>query len=100
MKKEDYKKYCIEEFNKILPRLNALVAYKSLTNQQSEYELNGIKFLMRLNNNIIEIALASEKHIFPTLAYIRVNASKAKLLHYRVGYNFSRLLYSALDKSI
>ncbi len=90
MKIKDQKKYSTEEFIELLPSLNQLINQFKLTDKIKEYDVNGTKFLIRLNKDIIEMSLAVDRPIFPTLAFRPINNEKADLLYYRIGIEFIR----------
>ncbi len=102
-KRDDYRRYCTEKFNTLLPYLNKLIQQVELTDKQKEYDMRGAKFLIRLHQdtfskeNIIEMSLANESPIFPTLAYTLISNTKAKLLYYRLGDEFGSALHRAID---
>jgi hypothetical protein len=52
---------------------------------------------MRLNIDVIEMSLASERPIFPTLAFRPINDKKADLLYYRVSSDFRSKLHQAIE---
>ena len=51
---------------------------------------------MRLNGDIIEMSLADEAPIFPTLAYRELSPAKTDLLYYRIGQDFRSKLIEAI----
>ena len=73
------------------------------TDKQKEYDVRGAKFLIRqrrdafAQQDIIEMSLADESPIFPTLAYTPINNTEAKLLNYRLRSDFASKLYRAVD---
>ena len=99
MQAEDRKKYEYECFTKLLPYINTLLEKVVLSEELKEYSFNKIPFLMRLNKfeDAIEISMARERPIFPTLAFSKQSEGVFKLLHYRVSYNDFR---SELNKAI
>ena len=50
---------------------------------------------MRLNGDIIEMSLADEAPIFPTLAFREFSSEKTDLLYYRIGQDFRSKLIEA-----
>ena len=102
-KKDDYRRYYTEEFNTLLPYLNKLIKQVELTDKQKKYDIRGAKFLIRLRRDIfdkediIEMSLALERPIFPTLAYVSISETEAKLLYYRIGNEFGSALHRAID---
>lgn len=56
---------------------------------------------MRLNDDIIEISLANETPIFPTLALSEFSSAKTDLVYYRIGQDLrSKLLESNKMKKL
>jgi hypothetical protein len=51
---------------------------------------------MRLNGDIIEMSLANEAPIFPTLAFRNLSSAKTDLLYYRIGQDFRSSLLEAI----
>jgi hypothetical protein len=96
MRFSDRQKRDIEEFKKILPLINRLILKVQLTNKPVKYQFNNVDFLIRLNDDIIEISLAEEAPIFPTLAFREFSNTRIDLLYYRIGDNFR----SALNNTI
>jgi hypothetical protein len=96
MKTQDRRRYCLEQFKKMLPLLNGLINRVRLTDKAEKYNVNGAEFLIRLNKDIIEMSLAAEKPIFPTLAFRPINDVKADLLYYRIGDDFKSKLNEAI----
>ena len=86
-----------------MPYLNEVIKQVDLTDKQKEYEVRGAKFLIRLRRdtfakeNIIEMSLANESPIFPTLAYTPICETEAKLLYYRLRDDFISALHKAID---
>ena len=97
MKTEDFKRKSNEDFKEILPLINKLIHRVILANKAEKYNINGAEFLMRLNVDIIEMSLASERTIFPTLAFRPINDKKADLLYYRISSDFRSKLYQAIS---
>ena len=97
MKTEDFKRKSNEDFKEILPLINKLIHRVILANKAEKYNINGVEFLMRLNVDVIEMSLASERPIFPTLAFRLINDKKADLLYYRISSDFRSKLYQALE---
>ena len=97
MKTEDFRRKSNEDFKEILPLINKLIHRVILANKAEKYNINGAEFLMRLNVDIIEMSLATESPIFPTLAFRPINDKKADLLYYRISSDFRSKLYQALE---
>ena len=97
MKTEDFRRRANEDFKEILPLINKLIQQVKLANKAQKFNINGAEFLMRLNTDIIEISLASERPIFPTLAFRPINDKKADLLYYRIGNEFRSKLHQAIE---
>ena len=51
---------------------------------------------MRLNGDIVEMSLADEAPIFPTLAFRELSPAKTDLLYYRIGQDFRSKLMEAI----
>ena len=96
MKTEEQRKYCKEQFKKILPSLNQLIHSVRLTDKVEKHIVNGAEFLIRLNKDVIEMSLANEKHIFPTLAYRHMGDAVDDLLYYRITDDFTTQLHKAV----
>ncbi len=88
MKFKDRQKRDIEDFKSLLPYLHQLIHKVHLTNKPKVYHFNEAEFIMRLNGDIIEMSLADEVSIFPTLAFRELSSAKTDLLYYRIGQNF------------
>jgi hypothetical protein len=100
MKLEDQKKYDFDNFTKIFPYIKLLLDRVELSYEIKEYQFNKIKFLLRVNkeSKAIEMSLASEKVIFPTVVFTELNAGEPELLYFRVNYNeFFNALHEAID---
>jgi hypothetical protein len=97
MKPEDFRRKANEDFIEILPLINKLIQGLHLANKAEKFSINGAEFLMRLNIDVIEMSLASERPIFPTLAFRPINDKKADLLYYRIGSDFRSNLYQAIQ---
>ena len=97
MKTEDLRRKANEDFKEILPLINKLIQRLHLANKAEKFSINGAEFLMRLNVDIIEMSLATESPIFPTLAFRPINDKKADLLYYRISSDFRSKLYQALE---
>jgi len=97
MKTEDFRRKANEDFKQILPLINKLIQRLHLANKAEKFSINGAEFLMRLNEDVIEMSLASERPIFPTLAFRPINDKKADLLYYRIGNDFRSKLYQAIE---
>ncbi len=96
MKTQDHRKNCLEQFKKMLPSLNQLIEQVRLTDKPEKYIINSAEFLIRLNKDVIEMSLAIEKPIFPTLAFRLIGENKADLLYFRIGDKFKRELLKTL----
>ena len=97
MKTEDFRRKANLDFKEILPLVNKLIHRVILANKAEKYNINGAEFLMRLNVDVIEMSLASERPIFPTLAFRPINDKKADLLYYRISSDFRSKLYQAIQ---
>ena len=97
MKFADKQRRNIENFKELLPLIRKLLVKVHLSNKPQIYHFNNVDFLMRLNGDIIEVALADEAPIFPTLAYRELSYLKAELLYYRVGSDFKSKLNAAIS---
>jgi hypothetical protein len=51
---------------------------------------------MRLNGDIVEMSLADEAPVFPTLAFRELSSAKTDLLYYRIGEKFRTKLLDAI----
>ena len=91
----DRQKRDIEDFKKLLPYLNQLIHKVCLTNKPKIYHFKKSDFIMRLNGDIIEMSLAGEAPIFPTLAFRELSPAKTDLLYYRIGNDFKSKLIEA-----
>jgi hypothetical protein len=96
MKREDFRKRATEDFKRMLPQLNQLLHQVQLTDKMKEYDIHGYKFLLRLNQDIIEMSLSDEKPIFPTLAFRPIDDIKADLLYFRIRDEFRIALNNAI----
>ena len=96
MKFTDRHKRDIEEFKKLLPFLHQLIHKVQLTNKPKIYHFKKTDFIMRLNGDIIEMSLANEAPIFPTLAFRELSSAKSDLLYYRIGQDFRYSLLEAI----
>jgi hypothetical protein len=96
MKTKERRKYYNEQFKKILPSLNQLIHSVRLTDKVEKHIINGAEFLIRLNKDVIEMSLANEKHIFPTLAYRHISDTVDALLYYRITDDFTTELCKAV----
>jgi hypothetical protein len=92
----DKQKRNIEDFMKLLPYLQKLIHKVHLTNKPKIYHFNKTDFIMRLNGDIIEMSLADEAPIFPTLAFRELSPAKTDLLYYRIGNDFRSKLMEAI----
>jgi len=91
----DKQKRNIEDFKKLLPYLQKLIHKVHLTNKPKIYHFNKSDFIMRLNGDIVEMSLADEAPIFPTLAFRELSPAKTDLLYYRIGQDFRSKLMEA-----
>ena len=96
MKFSDRHKRDIEEFKRLLPYLHQLIHKVQLTNKPKIYHFKKSDFIMRLNGDIIEMSLANEAPIFPTLAFRELSSAKSDLLYYRIGQDFRASLLEAI----
>ena len=96
MKFTDRHKRDIEEFKRLLPYLHQLIHKVQLTNKPKIYHFKKSDFIMRLNGDIIEMSLANEAPIFPTLAFRELSSAKSDLLYYRIGQDFRASLLEAI----
>ena len=92
----DKQKRNIEDFKKLLPYLQKLIHKVHLTNKPKIYHFNKSDFIMRLNGDIVEMSLANEAPIFPTLAFRELSPVKTDLLYYRIGNDFRSKLMEAI----
>jgi hypothetical protein len=92
----DKQKRDIEDFKRLLPFLQRLIHKVHLTNKPKIYHFNKTDFIMRLNGDIIEMSLANEAPIFPTLAFRELSSEKTDLLYYRIGQDFRSKLMEAI----
>ncbi len=95
MKFSDIQKKNIQDFKKLLPYLHQLIHKVHLTNKPTIYHFKKSDFIMRLNGDIIEMSLADEAPIFPTLAFRELSSEKTDLLYYRIGEDFRSKLIEA-----
>ena len=96
MKFTDRQKRDIEDFKRLLPYLHQLIHKVHLTNKPKIYHFNKSDFIMRLNGDIVEMSLANEAPIFPTLAFRELSLAKTDLLYYRIGNDFKSKLIEAI----
>ena len=92
----DKQKKNIEDFMKLLPYLQKLIHKVHLTNKPKIYHFNKTDFIMRLNGDIIEMSLADEAPIFPSLAFRKLSPAKTELLYYRIAQDFRSKLMEAI----
>jgi hypothetical protein len=92
----DKQKRNIEDFKKLLPYLQKLIHKVHLTNKPKIYHFNKSDFIMRLNGDIVEMSLANEAPIFPTLAFRELSPAKTDLLYYRISNDFRSKLMEAI----
>jgi hypothetical protein len=78
----------IKVFKKLLPNPEHLIQKVHFRNQLILYHLSTFDFIIRLNSDILEILLADEVLIFPTLAFRELSSAKTDLLYYRIGQDF------------
>lgn len=93
----DKRKKDIADFKQLLPLIDQLINKIRLTNKPKKYHFNNVDFLIRLNGDIIEMSLADEAPIFPTLAFRELSSSQADLLYYRIGQDFRSKLQEAIQ---
>ncbi len=96
MKFADRQKKNVEDFKRLLPYLHPLIHKVQLTNKPKVYHFKKSDFIMRLNGDIIEMSLANEAPIFPTLAFRDLSPAKFDLLYYRIGQDFRASLLEAI----
>ena len=96
MRFSDRQKKQMADFKQLLPLIDRILAKIKLTNKPKIYHFNKVDFIIRLNGDIIEMALADEAPIFPTLAYRELSNSKSELLYFRVSADFKYKLYEAI----
>lgn len=96
MRFSDKQKKQIADFKQLLPLIDRLLCKIQLTNKPKIYHFNKVDFIIRLNGDIVEIALADEAPIFPTLAFRELSNSRTDLLYYRVGQDFRYKLNEAI----
>ena len=97
MRFSDKQKRDIADFKKLLPYLHQLIHRVQLTNQRKIYHFNQYDFITRLNGDIIEMSLADEASIFPTLAFRELSHTRTDLLYYRVGQDFKSKLMEVIE---
>jgi len=97
MKFSDRQKKQIADFKQLLPLIDRLLSKIQLTNKPKIYHFNKVDFVIRLNGDIVEMALADEASIFPTLAFRELSNTKTDLLYYRVGQDFRYKLNEAIE---
>jgi len=96
MRFSDKQKRQIADFKQLLPLIDRLLCKIQLTNKPKIYHFNKVDFIIRLNGDIIEMALADEAPIFPTLAFRELSSAKTDLLYYRIGEKFRTKLLDAI----
>ena len=96
MRYSDKQKKQIADFKQLLPLIDRILAKVRLTNKPKIYHFNKVDFIIRLNGDIVEMSLADESPIFPTLAFRELSNSRTDLLYYRIGQNFKSKLNEAL----
>jgi len=97
MRFSDRQKRDIADFKQLLPLIDRLLSKVQLSNKPKIYHFNNADFIIRLNGDIVEMALADEAPIFPTLAFRELSDTKIDLLYYRVGQNFRYKLSEAIS---
>jgi 50S ribosomal subunit-associated GTPase HflX len=96
MRFSDRQKKQMADFKQLLPLIDRILAKIKLTNKPKIYHFNKVDFIIRLNGDIIEMALADEAPIFPTLAFRNLSTTRADLLYYRICNNFHSKLNEAI----
>lgn len=95
MKFSDRQKRNNQDFKLLLPYLQHLIHKVHLTDKLKVYHFKKSDFIMRLNGDIVEMSLADEARIFPTLAFRELSSAKTELLYYRIGQDFRSKLMEA-----
>mgnify|MGYP003704372633 FL=1 len=96
MRFSDRQKRDIADFKQLHPLIDRLLSKVQLSNKPKVYHFNKVDFIIRLNGDIVEMALGDEASIFPTLAYREFSDTRVDLLYYRVGQNFRYKLSEAI----
>ena len=96
MRFSDRQKRDIADFKQLHPLIDRLLSKVQLSNKPKVYHFNKVDFIIRLNGDIVEMALADEAPIFPTLAFRELSNTRIDLLYYRVGQNFRYKLSEAI----
>ena len=96
MRSSDRQKKDIADFKQLHPLIDRLLSKVQLSNKPKVYHFNKVDFIIRLNGDIVEMALADEAPIFPTLAFRELSNTRIDLLYYRVGQNFRYKLSEAI----
>lgn len=97
MRYSDKQKKQIADFKQLLPLIDRILAKVRLTNKPKIYHFNKVDFIIRLNGDIVEMALADEASIFPTLAFRELSNARTDLLYYRIGQDFRCKLNEAIE---
>ena len=97
MRSSDRQKKDIADFKQLHPLIDRLLSKVQLSNKPKVYHFNKVDFIIRLNGDIVEMALADEAPIFPTLAFRELSNTRIDLLYYRVGQNFRYKLSEAIS---
>ena len=96
MRFSDRQKRDIADFKQLHPLIDRLLSKVQLSNKPRVYHFNKVDFIIRLNGDIVEMALGDEAPIFPTLAFRELSNTRIDLLYYRVGQNFRYKLSEAI----
>jgi hypothetical protein len=96
MRFSDKQKKDIADFKQLLPLIDRLLCKIQLTNKPKIYHFNKVDFIIRLNGDIVEMAVADEAPIFPTLAFRELSSTKSELLYFRVDSDFKYKLHEAI----
>ena len=96
MRFSDRQKRDIADFKQLHPLIDRLLSKVQLSNKPKVYHFNKVDFIIRLNGDIVEMALGDEAPIFPTLAFRELSNTRIDLLYYRVGQNFRYKLSEAI----
>lgn len=93
----DKQKYDLEIFNGLYPLIWKLLNSLNLTNETTEYVVNGVVFDVRKVGDVVEMGLPIESPIFPTLSFRQFDDGNYELLHYRIGKEFKDSLFKATE---
>ena len=96
MRFSDRQKKDIADFKQLLPLIGRLLCKIQLTNKPKIYHFNKVDLIIRLNGDIVEMAVADEAPIFPTLAFRELSSTKSELLYFRVDSDFKYKLHEAI----